>query len=56
MGLAFATTAALGIWIIVWALGAKAIDAFLISVLILVVAATVQLLLPYKPGNKRQSS
>ena len=54
MGLAYAVTAALAVWIIGWALGAKAIDSFMIAAVIMVVAATVRLLLPFAPGNRRR--
>ena len=50
MGLAYAITGALAVWIIGWALGAKAIDSFLIAVLIMIVAATVKLLDPAVRG------
>lgn len=49
MGLAAAVTAALGLWIVLWAIGAKAFDAFLISLLIIVVAVAVKMLTPYIP-------
>jgi hypothetical protein len=44
MGLAYAITAAFAQWIICWALGVKAIDSFMITVVILVVAVTVKML------------
>jgi hypothetical protein len=53
MGLVVATTAGLIIWIVLWALGQKALDAFLITVLIALVAATLRMLTPYLPGNRR---
>jgi hypothetical protein len=54
MGLAYATTAALGLWIILWAIGAKGFDAFMVTVLVLVAAVTVRMLTPYIPGNRRR--
>jgi len=54
MGFAFVTTAALGLWIILWAIGAKAFDAFMVAALILVMAVTVRMLTPYLPGNRRR--
>jgi len=48
-----ATTIGLMLWIVLWAIGAKAFDAFMITVLIALVAATVRMLLPYLPGNRR---
>jgi hypothetical protein len=54
MGFSFAVTAALGLWIILWALGAKGFDAFLVSLLVIVVAVGVRMLLPYLPGARHQ--
>lgn len=54
MMLTAAATAGLAIWIVLWALGSKGFDAFLITVLILMLAATVRLVLPYVPGNRRR--
>jgi hypothetical protein len=53
MGVVLATTFGLIIWIVLWAIGAKAFDAFMITVLIALVAATLRMLLPYLPGNRR---
>jgi hypothetical protein len=54
MGLAAAITAALAVWLVFWALGAKAIDSFMIAALIMIVAATVKMLIPYAPGSRRR--
>lgn len=54
MGLALTTTAGLCAWIVLWAVGAKAFDAFLVTLLMVLVAATARVLLPYLPGNRRQ--
>jgi hypothetical protein len=53
MGVVLATTFGLIIWLVLWALGAKAFDAFMITVLIALVAATLRMLAPYLPGNRR---
>jgi hypothetical protein len=53
MGLVVATTFGLVIWLVLWAIGAKAFDAFMITVLIALVAATLRMLAPYLPGNRR---
>jgi hypothetical protein len=53
MGVVLATTFGLIIWIVLWAIGAKAFDAFMITVLIVLVAVTVRMLTPYLPGNRR---
>lgn len=52
MGLVVAGTAGLVVWIVLWALGAKGFDSFMITALVLVVAATVKILAPYLPGNR----
>jgi hypothetical protein len=53
MGTILAITFGLIIWLVLWAIGAKAFDAFMITVLIAVVAVTVRMLVPYLPGNRR---
>jgi hypothetical protein len=53
MGVIVATTVGLILWLVLWALGQKAIDAFMITVLIAVVAATLRMLAPFLPGNRR---
>lgn len=52
MGLVLATTFGLIVWIVLWALGSKAIDSFLITVVIVLVGATVRMLVPHLPGNR----
>jgi hypothetical protein len=52
MGLVVATTFGLVIWIVLWALGVKPFDSFLITVLVVVVGATGRILAPYLPGNR----
>jgi hypothetical protein len=52
MGLVVATTFGLVIWLVMWALGVKPLDAFLITVLVVVLGATARMLAPYLPGNK----
>jgi hypothetical protein len=53
MGVVLATTFGLIIWLVLWAIGAKAFDAFMITVLIALVAVTLRMLTPYLPGNRR---
>jgi hypothetical protein len=52
MGLVVATTFGLVIWIVMWALGVKSFDAFMITVLVVLVGATMRILLPYLPGRR----
>ena len=53
MGVILATTFGLILWLVLWALGVKAFDAFLLTMLIALVAATVRMIAPYLPGNRR---
>jgi hypothetical protein len=53
MGVVVASTFGLIIWLVLWALGAKAFDAFMITVLIALMAVTVHMLTRYLPGNRR---
>ena len=53
MGTILATTFGLILWLVLWALGVKAFDAFMLTVLIALVAATVRMIAPYLPGNRR---
>jgi hypothetical protein len=52
MGLIVATTFGLVVWLVLWALGVKAIDAFMITIVVVVLGATVRILMPYLPGNR----
>ncbi len=52
MGLVLATVFGLIVWIVLWALGAKAMDSFLITVLVVLVGATVRMLAPSLPGRR----
>jgi hypothetical protein len=53
MGLVLSTTAGLSIWLVLWSLDYKAIDAFLITIVIALVAVMVRMLAPFLPGNRR---
>jgi Mn2+/Fe2+ NRAMP family transporter len=52
VGLVLATVFGLIVWIVLWALGAKALDSFLITILVIVVGATVRMLAPSMPGRR----
>ena len=49
MALTLWTTAALIVWIVLWSLGSKAFDAFMLTVTIILIGATIELLKRYKP-------
>jgi hypothetical protein len=53
MGLILTVTAGMAIWIVVWALGAKSFDAFMITTLVILLGAAARLLAPYLPGRRR---
>jgi hypothetical protein len=54
MGVVLAATTGLVIWIVLWSMGTKAIDGFLITTLIVLVAATLHSLLPKLPGHRAE--
>jgi hypothetical protein len=53
MGTILAVTAGLCIWIAMWALNIQAIVGIIVTIIIVVIALTVRMLLPYLPGNTR---
>ena len=52
MVLLLATVAGLVVWIVLWALGAKGFDAFMLTATVILVGATVRMLIPYLPGSR----
>lgn len=52
MGLVLAATFGLAAWIVLWAIGWKSIDAFMITTLIITLGATAKLLIPYLPNRE----
>ena len=54
MGLILTTTAGLIVWVCLWATGTKALDAFLITLTMVLIAATLRMLLRYLPGRRDQ--
>jgi hypothetical protein len=52
MGLLLTVTAALVIWIVIWALGNSGLDASLLALAIIVVGAAARLLAGYLPGRR----
>jgi len=51
MGFVFTVTAGLIAWLVLWSLGAKAIDAFMVTTLVILLAATARMLVPFLPGR-----
>lgn len=52
MGLILTVTAGLVVWIVLWALGAKGFDAFLLATVIVMVGASLKILAGYLPGRR----
>jgi hypothetical protein len=55
MGLVIAITGGLMVWIILWALGAKGFDAFMLAAAIMLVGASLRILSGYLPGRRSSS-
>ncbi len=52
MGLVLTVTAGLIVWVVLWALGAKGVDAFLLATVIILVGASLKILSGYLPGRR----
>jgi hypothetical protein len=52
MALTLWTTFALVVWIVLWSLGAKAIDAGMLALLIIVIGATLHIVKRYLPNRQ----
>jgi len=52
VGLVLTVTAGLIVWIVLWALGAKGVDAFILAAVIILVGATLRILSGYLPGRR----
>jgi hypothetical protein len=54
MGLVLTVTAGLVVWIVLWSVGAKSFDAFMITTLVALLGVTGRMLLPHLPGKREQ--
>ena len=54
MGVLLTLIAGLVVWVVLWALGAGGFDAFMITTLMLVLAAAGYMLSPHLPGRRRE--
>jgi hypothetical protein len=54
MGLLLTTTAGLIVWIVLWALGIKGFDAFMITAALILIGAAMRILIPFLPGTSRE--
>lgn len=52
MGLVVATAIGLCAWVVLWAIGWKSIDAFMITTVIVTLGATAKFLAPSLPGRR----
>jgi hypothetical protein len=52
MGLILTVAAGLVVWIVLWALGTKGIDAFMLAGAIILVGASLKILSGYLPGRR----
>lgn len=51
MGIIVAITAGLSIWLVLWSIGAKSFDAFMITITIALVAVGVKMAMAYLPDR-----
>ena len=54
MGLLLTTTAGLAVWIVLWSIGVKSFDAFLITFVMILLAATARIVAPFVRGGRRE--
>jgi hypothetical protein len=52
MGFVLTATFGFVVWIVLWSLEAKGFDAFMITVLILLIGAASRIVMPLLPGNR----
>ena len=52
MGLVLTLTVGLVVWIVLWALGAKGFDAFMLAAVIILIGACIKIIAGYLPGRR----
>lgn len=52
MGLVLTVTAGLVVWVVLWALGAKGFDAFMLAGVIALAGASLKIVTGYLPGRR----
>jgi hypothetical protein len=52
MGMILTATAGLVVWIVLWALGAKGFDAFMLAAAIILIGACTRIVSGYLPGRR----
>ena len=53
MGVFLVTVLAFGLWVAMWGLGVKAMDGFMLLLLIVLGAAIGRIIAPHLPGNRQ---
>jgi hypothetical protein len=53
MLIVLSTAFAMLLWIVLWALNVKSFDAFMAGLLVMLLAVTAHIVLPYLPGNRK---
>ena len=48
-------TLSLVVWVVLWGIGAKGIDAFMVSILLMLTAAIAHIVIPMLPGNRKRN-
>ena len=56
MGLVIAATFGLALWIVMWALGVSGLDAFLVALLVMLLAGAGRVAIPHLPGHDTSGS
>ena len=51
MGLVFTVTIGLIVWLVLWSLEVKALDAFMLTTVIILLGALARMLVPFLPGR-----
>jgi Mn2+/Fe2+ NRAMP family transporter len=51
MGLLLTLITGLVVWVVLWAIGVKSFDAFLIPLVLVLIASTMRILVPFLPGR-----
>jgi hypothetical protein len=52
VGLVLVTTFGLIVWIVLWAIGQKAMDGFLVTAVLIMLGAAARMLAPFLPGRE----
>jgi hypothetical protein len=52
MGFVFTVAAGLVLWVVLWSLDVKGFDAFMVTIVVVLVGATAKLVVPFLPGRQ----